>query len=87
MFRDFTYIDDIVDGIIHNDENINSFVLIDDAALIDDTTKVECTTSEFIVAEFPDSVSNIIFVVLIDETLSKELTVNVLNVAILPANV
>ena len=79
--------DEIVDGIIHNDENINSCVVIDDAALIDETTIFWLIVKLSPVIVVPVNVVKLILVVLIVLTESKELIFIVLAFNVVPFSV
>jgi hypothetical protein len=62
-------------GSINIEENVNSFVVIVDAAFSDDTTSVEWTVSSFVVTELPISVWKVAVPVEIVEVAIVECTV------------
>lgn len=64
-------------GSIKRDENISSFVVIDDAAFKDETISVECTISSSVVTDFPTSVSNSSVPVEMVEAANVELTIRI----------
>jgi hypothetical protein len=79
--------DENVDGIIHSDENINSCVLIDDAALIVDTEMFCVTVKLSPVIEPPVRVVKLIFDVFTVLTVKSELTDIVLVLIVVPLRV
>lgn len=62
-------------GSIKRDENISSFVVIDEAEFRDETISVECTINSSVVTDFPTSVSNNNVPVEIVEAVRVELTI------------